>query len=83
MTAPRKKPKRLERSGQLGDGGIRLGVQYVDAPEPESPPREPAPPRPLGTRSDEECRALARRQQDGEDLGLSDAFVAEWGEPPG
>jgi len=79
MTAPRKKPKQHARTGQLGDSGIRLGVQYVDAPEPEPPPREPAPPPLLATRSEDECRALAQRQIAGEELGLSDAFVAEWG----
>lgn len=30
------------------------------------------------TRSSDECRALADRQQGGESLGFSPAFVAEW-----
>ncbi len=78
MTAPRKKPKQHERSGALGDAGIRLGVQYVGEPEEEIPDRVPVVPPHRPTRSDEECRDLARRQLGGEDLGLSDAFVAEW-----
>ena len=78
MTAPRKKPKPTPRSGVLGDAGIKLGVQYIDVPEEEIPDREPAVPPYRATRTPRECRDLARRQMAGEDLGLSDAFVAEW-----
>jgi len=78
MTKPRYKPKQHETTGMLGDGGIRLGVQYVGDYEEEPPPREPVVPSHKPTRSDAECRELARRQRAGEDLGLSDAFVDEW-----
>jgi colicin import membrane protein len=37
----------------------------------------------LGTRSPEECRALADRQKAGEDLGYTDAFVRAWATPGG
>lgn len=71
-------PKAPFRNGGLADGGLRIGVREL-VPEPEPPPREPAPPPRLATRTDAECRELARRQRAGEDLGLSDAFVEEWG----
>ncbi|MCO4772565.1 MAG: hypothetical protein KDA24_21210 [Deltaproteobacteria bacterium] len=79
MTKPRKKVKSLPRSGALGDAGIRLGVQYVGEPEEEIPDRVPVVPPRLDTRSPAECRELAARQKAGEELGLSDAFVNEWG----
>jgi hypothetical protein len=85
MTAPRKKPKQHAQSGQLGDAGLRIGVQELGDWEEPIPDREPQPPRPLATRTPAECRHLAERQRAGEELGLSDAFVSEWApaRPPG
>lgn len=83
VTKPRKKPQWKPSGGTGIAEGVGLQVQVREMwEEPPPPPRAPTPPPRLGTRSDAECRDLARRQQAGEDLGLSDAFVNEWAPPP-
>ncbi len=79
MTRPRNKPqwKPVGGTGVAEGVGFQVVSRDLSRPEP-TPPRTPTPGPNLATRSIEECRDLARRQRSGEDLGLTDAFVAEW-----
>ncbi len=79
MTRPRNKPKWMPVGGTGMAEGVGFQVTYKDLSRPApTPPRTPTPGPNLATRSEEECRDLARRQRAGEDLGLTDAFVIEW-----
>lgn len=79
MTRPRKKPewKPVGGTGIAEGMGFQVVSRDLSRPTPE-PPRTPTPGPNLATRSEAECRELARRQRGGEDLGLTDAFVSEW-----
>lgn len=80
MTKPSKKPTWQPTGGALIAEGVGFQLQVTEMGAPAPPPRrrKRQPPPALGTRSDDDCRELARRQRDGEELGLSEAFVEEW-----
>ena len=79
VTKPFKKPEWKPTGGTGMAEGVGLQVQVREMwIEPPAPPRDPTPPPHRATRTAAECAELARRQQAGEELGLSDAFVAEW-----